>query len=230
MEESCARWAGLPAAEARCVRPLRRSAMTSLRARTLLLVLAVVACHREKRGRPDRLGSDTARAEPVVFPDSNPPAGLVYGDAAVALSGWARSRHKPWFDDYLVAPDRRPGPPFALSSARVRHWHSTILAAIRGGPDFAGRFRLQPLPAGAEAFEIAVLDFTKGKVYFPDIPCCASPLWRADSRLMIDDPTVYNLDTLGHPSEPWIRYYLWTGQAFALIDSLDASDVRVARP
>jgi len=204
--------------------------MTNVRvARTALLVLiACAACHPEPSTRGAQRAPNVSGAEPVIFEDSLPPAGLVYGEGVVALSAWARSQHKPWFDDYPATPEAVVNHAFDLSSPPARRWRTLLHQAVLGGPDFAGRYRLQPLAGGGLGTgAVAVLDFGTGQVHFTTFDCCWNPLWRADSRLLIDDPTILVHPSGGHPDVPWIRYYLWTGTAFRALDSLDVSRVRV---
>jgi len=50
-------------------------------------------------------------------------------------------------------------------------------------------------------------------------------MFRRDSRLVIEDPTGFVTDSLGHPMFPLLRYWVWTGtrlvvQAQVKVDTL----------
>jgi hypothetical protein len=147
--------------------------------------------------------------------------------AHLALTRWARQHGEPGFAQFAVADTTFRGTPAPIdfsSTPRARRFRSRLRDAEQG-PNFAGHYSLIWWPCGVDCSSFAIVDARTGRVWMFDGYFSWPPIFRRDSRLLIDDETGVRIDTGGHPAPRYdfIRYYEWTGRRLVLRDSIDAA-------
>jgi hypothetical protein len=112
---------------------------------------------------------------------------------AIALTSWARARGAPQFDDYL-ARDTFPSPPAGVdlrSAPGARRYRTRLTEGAKEGPNFAGHYTVVEWGCGSPCWQFAIIDARTGQIllYDPKAFYIRPPLFRRDSRLLIEDPT-----------------------------------------
>ena len=164
--------------------------------------------------------------EPVAAGTVNDWANLV------AFSDVARRHHAPRFEQYpAAAPFRGRSAPVDLTSyPGARRYRTVLREGAREGPNLAGRFTLVHWGCGSPCIQIAIIDAPTGRIVYmtPDSEALVTaPMFRLDSRLVVEDPTKFTADTAGHPTFSGVEFYEWTGADLVLRDSLNAGALRV---
>jgi hypothetical protein len=137
----------------------------------------------------------------------------------------------PSFADYEVSDTSiTTTMPVDLSSADGASRFRTVLreGAARG-PNFAGHYTVVHWGCGSPCVSFAIVDASTGSVYMHSQAWVRPPMFRRDSRLLIEDPTGFMTDSLGHPSfATVVRYHEWTGDSLVTRDTIDAAVVRLS--
>ncbi len=185
-----------------------------------------------------------AAATPLRAQDSLPPDlcdTVVVGDTvlpgvvnswanSIAFSSWARARKAPTFDEYAVNAtfSRTPAPVNFGSAEGARRFRTVLREGAAKGPNFADHYTVITWGCGSPCVLMAIVDADDGHVFMYGTSFVRRPMFRRDSRLLVDDPTGFLTDSVGHPhfaSE--VRYLEWTGRDLALRHLLDAGVARV---
>jgi hypothetical protein len=136
---------------------------------------------------------------------------LVLAVATVAPTGDGAA--EPAFKDYpVIGPRAVARPRVDLSShPRAKRFKTMLTQAARGGPNFAGHFRIVEWGCGSGCAEVAVIDLISGKVTFPpELGVVVYPmpvedefskryglLFRVDSRLLVVNGVAGPVELLG---------------------------------
>jgi hypothetical protein len=200
-------------------------------ARRSLFAATLVAIACQQASTPRAGGAYGPNKLPFLDYDTSDARGVTNADVGtVALSRWARRQHKPWFSD-LAARDTQPMHPAAplLADPGARRYRTPIRAGAAAGPNFAGHYTVVSMGCGSPCTVVAIVDARTSHVYMQESAFASwPPLFRRDSRLLIDDPTGIVTTAEG---VPWwnstIYYYEWSGTRLILRDSLDARRVRI---
>jgi hypothetical protein len=151
---------------------------------------------------------------------------------SVAVTPWAQAHGAPTFTQFAVSDTftARPAAVDFSSLPTARRYRTVLLQGAKAGPNFAGHFTVIYWGCGSPCVQFAIVDARNGNVawYEPDSTYVGPPMYRRDSRLLIEDPTGFETDSLGHPYySALVAYYEWTGTALILRDTLNADHVRL---
>ena len=149
----------------------------------------------------------------------------------VAVTPWARDRGMPGFEQYTV-PLRWRGPsgtPDVHSDAIALRYRTRIRETVRNGANFADHYAVVWWGCGSPCVGFLIVDLQTGRAYSNREQLVSPPMFRRDSRLIIEDPSGFMTDSLGHPGFPFVRYWEWTGTRLRLVASMstDTLPVRV---
>jgi len=202
-----------------------------MRTSPLLIAVLLAGC------RASVGGTDTATkarastvAEPTIRADTVLPGVANAWANTVAISAWAQSHGMPSFNDFLVddTASIRPVPVNLVANPSAQRMRTRLRQGAAEGPNFAGGFTVVSWGCGSPCVQFAIIAARTGRVHMYDQPWVRPPLFRRDSRLLIEDPTGFMTDSLGHPKlASMVRYYEWTGDSLVVRDSLDAQHVRL---
>ena len=147
----------------------------------------------------------------------------------VALTPWARKRGMPGFEQYAV-PLRWTGPtaaPDLRTNPEARRYRTRVRKTVRRGANFSDHYAVVWWGCGSPCVGFLIVDLQTGRAYSNGEQLARPPMFRRDSRLIIEDPTGFMSDSLGHPGFPLVRYWEWTGAQLRLAASFSTDTLPV---
>jgi hypothetical protein len=138
-----------------------------------------------------------------------------------AVSLLTMSQGRPRFQDYpaQVRFRGRSAVPDFNSDPSARQFRTVIRTAAARGPNFAGAWTVVIWGCGTSCQSGVMVDARSGQIIDLPQPFTRDADYRRDSRLLVADP----VDEPVQPfTNPWARFYEWTGQQWILLDSLRA--------
>jgi hypothetical protein len=151
--------------------------------------------------------------------------------AWVVAQALAQDKPLPKFEDFKVAEVFKgtPAQPI-LRTAHQRLYRTTIRAAARKGPTFAGHYAFAAAGCGSDCSINALIDEKSGEVFDQPFQWISFPLTLQYPDAGIDPPVeAYRIDSRllivhGCPEEKncGTYYYEWTGSRFNLLRRLPA--------
>ena len=147
----------------------------------------------------------------------------------VALTSWARDHGMPAFERYKVPLlwTARPVPPDVRADPVARRYRTRIRETVRDGANFADHYALVWWGCGSPCVGFLIVDVQTGRAYSNGEQLVRPPMYRRDSRLIVEDPTGFMTDSLGHPGFPFVRNWEWTGTQLRLVGSLSTDTLPV---
>jgi hypothetical protein len=147
--------------------------------------------------------------------------------AAVVPGCAAEPVARPRFEDYPIAPgelfDGKPAAVDLASHPEARTWRTSLREGAARGPDFAGRWTVVPLGCGPECQRIALVDAASGRVWLAPWVANLGVEHRLESRLLVVNPEAQAQAAVEHGGAPGryvTRWYAWSGDSLALLDSM----------
>jgi hypothetical protein len=193
-------------------------------------LLAASACRSHAavpNSQQEVAASDT---DPVIVADTNLPGVANAWANTIALTPWAEAHGAPTLQRFPVAEiyRGRPAPVDFRSAPRAREYRTALNDGAATGPNFAGRYTIVVWWCGSPCVQFAILDAPTGHIllYQPDSTYTRPPMFGLHSRLLVEDPTGFMTDSLGHLGGT-VTYYEWTGLQLHIVDSLVVDHVRI---
>jgi hypothetical protein len=198
---------------------------------SILLAAVGLACGRQE----SQHGVDTASSSQSIVrvaPERLPPGTTNAYSNLVAFSDISRRRGAPRFEQFATREFYRgkPAPVDLRSYPGAREYRTVLRDGARAGPNFAGHLTLVDWGCGSPCVRIAIIHARSGHILYmtPDSAALTvPPIYRLDSRLLVEDPTRFTTDTAGHPIFAQVEYYEWIGRELVLRDSIAADTLRV---
>jgi hypothetical protein len=197
------------------------------------ILITIPACSKRAAPSPSSQSAAVPDSDVVVELDTNLPGVANSAVNAIALTPWARAHGAPAFGDYPAGEvyHGRPALVDLRSAPGARQYRTVLTKNARRGANFAGRYTIVEWGCGSPCVQFAIIDAPTGRIllYQPDSTYTRSPMYRLDSRLLVEDPTGAVTDTAGH-LEGVVTYYQWTGLELRPVHTLNVDHVRLDQP
>lgn len=198
------------------------------RSSTLVVLAAVLVCGGSLRAQQRDCWQRDCPDDTTFVEDSLP--GVANSDGNfVALTAWARNHGMPSFEGYSVSIGwtGQAVTPDVHSNPEARRYRTSVRETVAEGPNFADHFALVWWGCGSPCVRFLIVDLSTGRTYSNGEQLVTRPMFRRDSRLIVEDPTGFMTDSIGHPGFPRVRYWEWTGRNLRLIASMDTDTLPV---
>ena len=146
----------------------------------------------------------------------------------LAFSTWSRAHGLPTFTQYPVAPATQPlslATPLTGPGTLAHTYRTAVRRRAKTGSDFAGHYTVVTVGCGSPCVRLLIADQLTGQVFLAPEQLVRPPMYRLDSALLVEDPTGFMTDSLGHPGFPLVRYWHWAGGSLHVVVALSADSL-----